>query len=136
MKRGGGVAIVYPEPIQAFRFLVRVEGSQEISAAFCSFSGVRMQVETVQSRGGSDRRGVKESIPVFTSYAPVTLGRGVVGDNEFLEWMLSSSADVHSGPTGERMRRTIDVVTLNDRVLTERVSFAISGVRRSTQPVR
>lgn len=156
------MAILYPEPIQAFRFLVRVEDSQEISAAFCTFSGIKMQVETLQSRGGDDNRGVKAGIPVFTSFEPVTLGRGVVGDNEFLEWMLASSAGVHAGPTGERLRRTIEVVTLNERgrpgviwtlkdampigyelspmdssrseVLTERLTFAISGMKRSTQP--
>ena len=39
------MAILYPEPIQAFRFLVRVGDSEEISAAFSRFSGIQMQVE-------------------------------------------------------------------------------------------
>ena len=67
------MAILYPEPIQAFRFLVRVGDSEEISAAFSRFSGIQMQVETIQARDGSDARGVKEYTPVFTSFAPVTL---------------------------------------------------------------
>lgn len=156
------MALLYPEPIQAFRFLIRVEGSPEISAAFCRFSGIKMQVDTLQCRGGNENRGVKEYIPVFTSYAPVTLSRGVVGDNEFLSWMLSACADVHTGPTGERLRRTIEVVSLNERgrpgviwtlqeampigyelspmdssrseVLTESLTFSIMGVKRSTLP--
>ena len=67
-----------PDPMTAFRFLVRVGDSEEISAAFSRFSGIRMQVETIQSRDGDDNRGVKAYTPVFTSYEPVTLSKGVV----------------------------------------------------------
>ena len=81
------MAIVYQEPIQAFRFLVRVGDSEEISAVFSRFSGIKMEVETIQFRAGSDARGVKEYTPVFTSYAPVTLSKGVVGDNAFMDWL-------------------------------------------------
>lgn len=52
---------------------------------------------------------------MFTSFAPVTLSKGVVGGSEFLDWMLSASADVHTGPTGANLRRAIDVITFNDR---------------------
>ena len=93
------MAIVYQEPIQAFRFLVRVGDSEEISAAFSRFSGIKMEVETIQFRSGNDNRGVKEYTPVFTSYAPVTLSKGVVGDNQFLDWLCAASAGVHTGPT-------------------------------------
>ena len=154
------MAIRYPEPIQAFRFLIKVGDSKEISAAFSRFSGVKMEVETIQMRDGNDNRGVKEYTPVFTSYAPVTLSKGVVGDNEFLDWMLSASADVLTGPTGNSLRRTIDVITLDDKgnpgviwtlqgampigyelspldgsrseVLTESLTFAITGMKRTT----
>ena len=156
------MAIRYPEPIQTFRFLIRVGDSQEISAAFSQFSGVKMQVETIQSRDGDDNRGVKEYTPVFTTFAPVTLSKGVVGDNDFLDWLLSASAGVHTGPTGVSLRRTIDVITLNElgkpgviwtlqgampigyelapldgsrsEVLTESLTFAITGMKRTTQP--
>lgn len=156
------MAIVYPEPIQTFRFLIRVGNDEQISAAFSRFSGIRMAVETIQTRAGDDSRGVKEYTPVFTSYEPVTLSKGVVGDNEFLDWILSASADVHSGPTGNNLLRTIDVITLNQHgdvgvtwtlqnampigyelapldgsrseVLTESVTFAITGVKRTAEP--
>ena len=156
------MAIRYPEPIQNFRFLIRVGDSQEISAAFSRFSGVQMEVETIQSRNGDDNRGVKTYTPVFTSFAPVTLSKGVIGDNEFLDWMLSACADVHTGPTGNHLRRTIDVITLNELgkpgviwtlqgampigyelspldgsqsdVLTESLTFAITGMKRTAQP--
>lgn len=155
------MAILFPEPIQTFRFLIRVGDSEEISAAFSRFSGVRMEVETIQTRDGDDRRGVKAYTPVMTTYAPVTLSKGVVGDNEFLDWILSASAGVHTGPTGNDLRRTLDVITLNERgkrgvtwtlqgampigyelapldgsrseVLTENITFAITGMKRTTE---
>ena len=155
--------ILYPEPIQAFRFLIRVGDGKEISAAFSRFSGIHMQVESFQFRSGDDSRGVKDYVPVFTSYAPVTLSKGVVGDNEFLEWMFAACADVHSGPTGNELRRTIDVVALDEKrveratwtlqgampigyqlspmdsgrseVLTESITFAITGVKRTFEPL-
>ena len=52
-----------PDPLTAFRFLIRVGDSQQISAAFSRFSGVRMEVETIQTRDGDDNRGVKEYTP-------------------------------------------------------------------------
>lgn len=57
------MAILYPESIQAFRFLIRVGDREESSAAFSRFPGVRMGVETAQSRAGNDNRGVKEYTP-------------------------------------------------------------------------
>ena len=150
------------DPLRSFRFLVKMGAGGEVSAAFARFSGIQMEMETIQVRSGSDSRGVKEYTPVFTSYEPVTLSKGVVGDNEFLDWILSASADVHSGPTGNNLLRTIDVITLNQHgdvgvtwtlqnampigyelapldgsrseVLTESVTFAITGVKRTAAP--
>lgn len=153
------MAILYPQPIQAFRFLVRVSGSAGISAAFTRVSGIRMRVDTVQSRGGRDGRGVKEFAPALTSYGPVTLSKGVVGDSAFLDWLLAVSPDLEAGPAGGNYRRTIDVISLNERgdpavtwtllnampigyelapldssrseVLMETVTFAVTGLRRT-----
>ena len=94
----------------------------------------------------------------MTSFAPVTLSKGVVGDNEFLDWLFSAAADSESGPTGKQLRRTINVVALDDRgrrgvtwslknaipigyeltpmdggrseVLSESLTFAITGMER------
>jgi len=117
-----------------------------------------MEVQTVQARSGSDSRGVQEYVPVLTSFAPVTLTKGVFGDNAFLNWIFSAGASTHSGPTGSKLRRTINVIALDDtgrrgviwslkdaipiryelspmdssrsEVLTESVTFAIHGVDR------
>ena len=51
---------------------------------------------------GDDSRGVKEYTPVFTSYAPVTLSKGVVGDNELLDWMLAACAGDAQRPHGRQ----------------------------------
>ena len=146
----------YADPLKAFRFLVEIDG--ETVGAFSQFSGIRMEVQTVQARSGSDSRGVQEYVPVLTSFAPVTLTKGVFGDNAFLNWIFSAGASTHSGPTGSKLRRTIDVIALDDtgrrgviwslkdaipiryelspmdssrsEVLTESVTFAIHGVDR------
>jgi phage tail-like protein len=108
------MAVQYPDPIQAFRFLIKVEGSGNISAAFTRCSGIRMEVETLEGREGWDLRGVKISTPVLTRYEPVTLSKGVVGDCDFLDWIFAASAGDYTGPSGSSLRRTIDIITLND----------------------
>ena len=58
--------ITYEEPFRAFRFLVEVENSGVVVAAFSQFSGVKMDVETLQVRSGNDGRGVQETVPVLS----------------------------------------------------------------------
>ena len=150
------------DPIQSSYFLIQVGNSQGISAAFSRFSGVKMEVETIQTRSGNDSRGVKEYTPVFTSYAPVTLSKGVVGDTDFLKWVFSACAGEFTGPSAGNLRRTIDVIALDSsrnhratwtllgampigyelspmdgnrsEVLTENITFAITGVKRTMVP--
>ena len=109
------MGILYQEPFKAFRFLVEVENSGAVVAAFTQFSGVKMEVETIQARSGNDGRGVQEYVPVFTRFAPVTLTKGVVGDNDFLDWLFSAAAAANSGPTGSNLYRTINIVALDDQ---------------------
>ena len=73
-----------------------------------------MEVETLEGREGWDLRGVKISTPVLTRYEPVTLSKGVVGDCDFLDWIFAASAGDYTGPSGSSLRRTIDIITLND----------------------
>ena len=157
------MAIVYPELFSAFRFLVEIENSGVTSAAFTQFSGVKVNVQTITARGGNDERGVMETIPVGTNFAPVTFRKGVIGDNELLDWLFSAAAPSGSGPSGLNLRRTINVVALDDHgnrgvtwslknampiayelspmdgsrseVLTESMTFAINGVERVTRPL-
>lgn len=151
----------YPELMLAFRFLIRVGAGEQSVARFAGFSGVSMNVETVESRDGSDIRGVREYIPVMTRYEPVTLSKGVIADDGFMDWLLSVSPDLERGPTGKTLRQDIDVVALNDKgkdaviwtlkdampigyqmapldasrseVLMESLTFAITGMRRTVK---
>lgn len=153
--------IVYPDPIQSFRFLIKVDGDETVSAAFTGCSGIRMEVETLQARSGSDLRGVRDYTPVLTRYEPVTLRRGVVGDYDFLDWIFAASAREYTGPSGKDLRRTLEIITLNDlgkpgviwtlkdvlpigyevaeldgsrsEVLTESLTLAYTGIRRRAE---
>ena len=155
------MGIQYQEPFKAFRFLVEVAG--ETVGAFTQFSGIKINVQTIQARSGNDNRGVQEYVPVLTQFEPVTLTKGVIGDNDFLDWLFAAAASENTGPTGEELYRTIDVVALDDKgnrgvtwtlkdampigyeltpmdggrseVLSESLTFAIMGMSRETQPV-
>ena len=148
-------------PLTSFRFLVEVDDKEV--GAFSQFSGIKMEVQTVRVRSGNDPRGVQDYIPVMSSYSPVTLTRGVVGSNDFMDWIFAAAASVHSGPSGSKLCRSITVVALDNRgsravewtlkdaipigyelstmdssrseVLTESVSFAIQGVERKVLPL-
>ena len=148
------------EPLQSFRFLVKVQGEREISAAFTDCSAIRMEAQTLTGRTGGDRRGVQTCIPVLTRYAPVTLRRGVVGDYAFLDWVFAASAQAETGPSGKDLYRTVEIIALNDRgqpgvtwtlrnavpigyevspldssrsaVLTESLTLAFTGMQRKT----
>lgn len=146
------------EPFKAFRFLVEMENSGVVVGAFSQFSGVKMEVDTVQARSGNDNRGVQEYIPVLTRFTPVTLTKGVVGDNDFLDWLFSAAAGPETGPSSDGLRRTLNIVALDDKgnpgvtwslknalpigyelmpmdgsrseVLSESLTFAITGMER------
>lgn len=156
------MAIEYEYPLQSFRFKFLIQiGGQPVSAAFSSCSGIKMNVVTVKGRDGNDDRGVQTGIPVLTQFQPVTLSKGVIGDNELLDWLLASSAGYESGPTGKDLKRDIDIIAVNDmgeeavtwtlkkampigyeispmdssksEVLMESITFAYGGIKRTTQ---
>ena len=151
---------MFQEPLKAFRFLVELDGKKVAVAAFTGFSGVQMEVDTLQVRSGNDIRGVQEYVPTMTRFAPVTLTKGVVGDDEFLNWLFSVAASPNAGPKSGGKRRNLNVVALDDKgnrgvtwtlynalpiryqltpmdggrseVLSESITFAITGVERKT----
>ena len=151
----------YVEPLKSFRFLVEVDG--DAVGAFTQFSGIRMEVQTIHARSGSDLRGVQDIVPVMTRFEPVTLTKGVIGDNEFLNWIFAAAASTHTGPTGINLFRTINVIALDNagrrgviwslkdampiryelsqmdssrsEVLSESVTFAVHGMERTVSPL-
>ena len=151
----------YVEPLKSFRFLVEVDGAAV--GAFTQFSGIKMEVQTITARSGSDLRGVQDIVPVMTRFEPVTLTKGVIGDNDFLNWIFAAAASTHTGPTGVNLFRTINVIALDDagnrgviwslkdampiryelsqmsgfssEVLSESVTFAVHGMERTVGPL-
>jgi phage tail-like protein len=149
------------DPLKSFRFLVEVEaGGKKTVAAFSRFSGVKMRLETVDVRTGAELRGVLDCVPALTSYENVTLTKGVIGDNEFLDWILAATPGITVSPTGKDLCRMISIVALDDTnkravtwtladampvgyelnemdasanlVLSESIEFTIAGFRRET----
>ena len=149
-------------PFVAYRFLVKIEGEKDVKGAFTSFSGIKMSNQMVQARVGNEPRGVKDNYPGITEYQHVTLSKGVIGDNEFLNWLFgSTSPDLLTGPQGNKAYRNLMIIALNDKgeegiiwtllnaipagyqlapmdasrseVLTEEIEFAISGVKRTVK---
>lgn len=157
------MSVIYNEPFNAFRFMVEVEGAgPTVVAAFAQFSGIRMQTHVVETRWGSEERGVTEKIPSITSFENVTLTKGVIGDNEFFDWILACAPSESAPPTGASLRRTINVVAVDGKgkrgvvwslinampvsytlapmdssqsaVLTETIEFSITGFKRVANP--
>lgn len=154
------MANVHQDPFRSFRFLVELENGAAVVAAFSQFSGVKFEVDHVEARGGDDARGVMEAVSTLTRFNPVTLTKGVVGDEAFLDWLFSAAAGSEAGPRPGVGARTINVVALDDRgrrgivwtlkeaypiayelapmdsgssaVLSESMTFAIRGVERRT----
>ena len=150
---------VFQEPLKAFRFLVELDGRKVAVAAFTGFSGIQMELSTIQVRSGNDICGVQEYVPTMTKFAPVTLTKGIVGDDDFLTWLFSAAAGPNSGPTVGGKGRTLNIVALDDKgergvtwtlynaipigyqltpmdggrseVLSESITFAITGVERT-----
>ncbi len=102
----------YGDPFLSHRFVVEIGGV--IAASFSQFSGIKMQVQTIQARSGSDIRGVQDYVPVLTTYEPATLTKGVVHGSAILDWLDATSAGKFAGPSGKPLRRTIDIISLDE----------------------
>lgn len=104
------------DPFLSYNFVVKVgtkkdKNKKTMVGSFSEFSGVNMTVETIQARSGNDRFGVQEYVPVLTRFEPVTLSRGVVRDNKFMDWLFSAAASLQKGPTGgEELYRDLEVM--------------------------
>lgn len=147
-------------PFAAYRFLVEIEGQGVVAGAFTNFSGIKMSTQIVQARVGNEDRGVKDNYPGITEYQHVTLTKGVIGDNGFLDWLFSSTLPgTITGPQGKQTYRNLNIVALTDTgergvvwtllnaipvgyelqpmdasqsaVLSEQIEFAITGVKRT-----
>jgi phage tail-like protein len=72
-----------------------------------------MKVETVKVRSGADPRGVMDYFPALTHFSVVTLQKGVIGEQEFLDWILAAAPSADGSATGSDMYRDIDITALD-----------------------
>lgn len=153
------MGVVYREPFTAFRFLVEVESEGAVVAAFSEFSGLQMNVDTLTFRSGADNGAVSD-VFVHTRHENITLTKGVIGDNDFLDWIHSTMKHNGELPTGSDVYRNINIIALDDignpgvtwtllnccpvsyqlspmsatqsAVLTESIEFGFGGIYRQT----
>jgi phage tail-like protein len=75
----------YPLPV--FHFRVEWGGA---SGNFSEVSGLTMEVQKIDYRGGLDPEYNVRTMPGIPQYSNITLKRGVFkGDNDFFEWISS-----------------------------------------------
>lgn len=105
---------VDPDPLVSCRFFVE-DDSSGVVAAFSQFSGIQMQVQTISNRYGDDSDGYLEYIPVVSSVAPITLSRGVIGDSDFMNWVIKCTAGLRKDDGFHDGRKDLVLVALNMR---------------------
>ena len=119
------------DPIRNFRFLVTfkplVSGDADwltnapknVTVGFTSVSGLSVQTDSIPYREGGYNTTVHQ-IPGQTTFAPITLQRGVVlGTRQHWDWMRHLFATVNGGSThalGQNFRCDIEVAVLSHPV--------------------
>ena len=98
------------DPLRNFRFLVTFKAlptasaattalQQQVTFGFTSVSGMAVTTDSIPYREGGYNTTVHQ-IPGQTTFAPITLQRGVIlGTNQNYEWMRNLFATVQGGGT-------------------------------------
>lgn len=108
------------DPFRAFKFRVKMGGIGYMDiggstvAAFSQCSGIKATNHVLRVRTGADVRGVQGIVPAIVEYSNVTLTRGVISSNSFLDWVLNCMPGYAVGPI-MATRKTIDIVVLDEK---------------------
>lgn len=108
------------DPFRTFRFKVKVggfgymDGGAATVGAFSQCSGVKATNHVLRVRTGADVRGVQGIIPTIVEYSNLVLTRGVISNNDFLDWVFNCMPGYAVGPIAAS-RKTIEIVTLNEK---------------------
>lgn len=108
------------DPFRAFKFKVKVGGSGYLDiggstvGAFSRCSGIKATNHVLRVRTGADARGVQGIIPTTVEYSNLTLSRGVISSNEFLDWVFRCMPGYAVGPVRAN-RRTVDIIVLDEK---------------------
>ena len=113
------------DPIRNFRFLVTFKPQPGMnipfgtSFGFTSVSGLSVTTDSIPYREGGYNTTVHQ-IPGQTTFAPITLQRGVIlGTSQNWDWMRKLFATVQGGSTagiGENFRVDLEIQVLNHPV--------------------
>ena len=118
-------AVERAHPYGAFKFLVEfseVAGAPAIKAGFSDVSGLGMEVNYSEYRGGDSLVNTVSKIPNTFKLDETTLKRGLVGSTDIFKWCEKVSQ-------GNYMPRNVTIV-VND----ETGTFALSVVLKNAQP--
>lgn len=119
------------DPIRNFRFLVTFKphvtadaawlsnAPKNVTVGFTSVSGLSVQTDSIPYREGGYNTTVHQ-IPGQTTFAPITLQRGVVlGTKQHWDWMRHLFATVNGGSVkalGQNFRCDIEIAVLSHPV--------------------
>jgi phage tail-like protein len=102
------MAEIVQYPLTALHFLVSW-GDSNTTVAFSEVSGLTLESEPIEYRGGDDITLTVRKIPGLKKYGNVTLKRGVMtSENGFWEWWNT----IQSGTVE---RRTVTISLLNEK---------------------
>lgn len=81
------------DPYGGYNFLVEVTGisadGEAVRGSFCEVSGLDVEVAPIEYRNGSEDITVRK-IPGLKKFTNITLKRGIVGDLQFWNWIVSA----------------------------------------------
>lgn len=86
------------DPLQAFNFLVEIDGLTV--AGFSQVSGLGSETEVIEYREGGDRLSSVRKLPGLTRYPNIVLKRGLSTDRSLWNWrrkVISGTADRRNG---------------------------------------
>ena len=77
------------DPYKNFNFLVEIDGITQ--AGFSEVSGLRVEIDVVEYRDGSDTSSAVRKLPGRAKVGDITLKRGVMASNQLHAWMESAA---------------------------------------------
>ena len=84
--------IVRPDPYATYNFLVTVNGvsddGQAVAGSFKEVSGLKLEIPAIEYRNGSEDITVRK-MPGLIKYENIVLKRGITGDVNFWNWVLT-----------------------------------------------
>lgn len=104
------------DPFASFNFLVEAAGL--LSGGFSECTGLNQETDAIEYREGNEDITVRK-LPGLRKYSNITLKRGVVVGQEFLEWRRSVES-------GDIDRREISIILLDEQ-RTEKVRYNLSN---------